>query len=125
MKYIISILAVLSLQACSSAEKKTEPMSAEMKDVARVVQENLRSFIPCYDDKGPQGNNTSINLKVGWKIVKGGVVKDAKIKEKSVQWKSLETCMVKVVSSLKFKDPGPENAVEIVYPFLFKRLEKK
>lgn len=93
--------------------------SLSKQEIARVIRRNLARFKYCYEKQLNANPNLSGKIAVYFTIAPTGSVASAKIRESSMKNRNVESCVTKVMRSLKFPQPRGGGIVVVTYPFIF------
>jgi TonB family protein len=93
--------------------------SLSKEEIGRVIRRNLARFKYCYEKQLNSNPNLSGKVAVYFTIAPTGDVASASIRETSMNDENVESCVVKVMRSLKFPKPRGGGIVVVTYPFVF------
>ncbi|MEQ9500529.1 MAG: AgmX/PglI C-terminal domain-containing protein [Deltaproteobacteria bacterium] len=93
--------------------------SLSKEEIGRVIRRNLARFKYCYEKQLNANPNLSGKISIYFTIAPTGSVAAAKVRETSMNDKTVEACTVKVMRSLKFPKPRGGGIVVVTYPFVF------
>jgi hypothetical protein len=89
------------------------------EEIGRVIRRNLARFKYCYEKQLNSNPNLAGKISVYFTIAPTGSVADASIRETSMNDTNVESCVEKVMRSLKFPQPRGGGVVVVTYPFVF------
>lgn len=93
--------------------------SLSKEEIGRVIRRNLARFKYCYEKQLNANPNLAGKISVYFTIAPTGSVAAASVRETSMNDKTVESCVVKVMHSLKFPKPRGGGIVVVTYPFVF------
>lgn len=93
--------------------------SLSKEEIGRVIRRNLARFKYCYEKQLNSNPNLTGKISVYFTIAPTGSVADASIRETSMNDINVESCVEKVMRSLKFPQPRGGGIVVVTYPFVF------
>lgn len=93
--------------------------SLSKEEIGRVIRRNLARFKYCYEKQLNANPNLAGKVSVYFTIAPTGDVASASVRETSMNDESVEACVVKVMTSLKFPKPRGGGIVVVTYPFVF------
>jgi pSer/pThr/pTyr-binding forkhead associated (FHA) protein len=93
--------------------------SLSKEEIGRVIRRNLARFKYCYEKELNANPNLSGKIAVYFTIAPTGAVAEASVRETSMNDSNVETCVLKVMRSLKFPKPRGGGIVVVTYPFVF------
>lgn len=93
--------------------------SLSKEEIGRVIRRNLARFKYCYEKQLNANPNLQGKIAVYFTIAPTGDVADASVRETSMNEENVESCVVKVMRSLKFPKPRGGGIVVVTYPFVF------
>ncbi len=89
--------------------------------IADVVRRNIGQIRFCYEQGLQLNASLSGRVAVNWVIDSSGRVKIAKVKNTSLNNKTVEDCILRRLRTWKFPVPAGNQEVPVSYPFLLKR----
>jgi len=89
------------------------------EEIGRVIRRNLARFKFCYEKQLTSNPNLSGKIAVYFTIAPTGSVAEASTRETSMNDVTVEECVVKVMTTLKFPQPKGGGVVVVTYPFVF------
>ena len=92
--------------------------------ITNVVRRNLGQIRFCYEQGLQLNGSLSGRVAVFWVIDASGRVKVARVKNTSLNDKSVENCMLRRLRTWKFPIPKNSQEVPVSYPFLLKRVNQ-
>jgi hypothetical protein len=98
-------------QPPQAARLQPEHVSEKVKDVAPAIKE-------CFEKGLRRKRDLAGSLKLVWTIKRDGSVAGAHVEDDGLRDQKVTTCMIRVVSRLKFPPPGEDS--EVSFPFSFK-----
>ena len=117
------LLATLSLFACScsTGKPKVQPQKVDQKGIRLVFFKNQSVLSGCYDKELANRPDTQGRLYLDFDIIKGGVVKNEEVSERSeLKSKGLHSCILTALKGFQFPEPPQENIrVNVLYPMAF------
>lgn len=93
--------------------------SLSKEEIGRVIRRNLARFKYCYEKQLNSNPNLSGKISVYFTIAPTGSVARASVRETSMNDANVESCVTKVMRSLKFPKPRGGGIVVVTYPFVF------
>jgi pSer/pThr/pTyr-binding forkhead associated (FHA) protein len=93
--------------------------SLSKEEIGRVIRRNLARFKYCYEKQLNANPNLAGKISVYFTIAPTGDVAQASVRETSMNEENVESCVVKVMRSLKFPKPRGGGIVVVTYPFVF------
>jgi hypothetical protein len=105
-----------------------DPSSKEFRNgIKLTVIKNRYEIKNCYDRELNQSPNVQGKMIVKFTIVNDGKVRvpGGKVLRSELNNSNIENCVISELKKMNFPDPGKDNLVEIVYPFLFSRSDSK
>ena len=93
--------------------------SLSKAEIGRVIRRNLPRFKHCYEKELNKNPDLGGKVAVYFTIAPTGSVAQAKVRETSMDDTNVESCVVKVMKSLKFPKPKGGGIVVVTYPFVF------
>lgn len=93
--------------------------SLSKEEIGRVIRRNLARFKYCYEKQLNADPNLAGKVSVYFTIAPTGGVAKASVRETSMKSAKVESCVVKVMKSLKFPKPRGGGIVVVTYPFVF------
>lgn len=93
--------------------------SLSKEEIGRVIRRNLARFKYCYEKQLNANPNLAGKISVYFTIAPTGSVASAKVRETTMGSKNVESCVLKVMRSLKFPKPRGGGIVVVTYPFVF------
>lgn len=88
-------------------------------EIARVIRRNLARFKYCYEKQLSSNPNLGGKIAIYFTIAPTGTVPKASVRETTMNDKTVESCTVSVMKSLKFPKPKGGGIVVVTYPFVF------
>jgi len=93
--------------------------------VRRRIKHNINLIRGCYVQelsKLDRGGQRSFDGKIvlTWDIVAGGVAKNVRVKESTLNNRVVENCVAERLASIQFPDPPEGLTAEVSYPFVFR-----
>ncbi|MEM7646478.1 MAG: AgmX/PglI C-terminal domain-containing protein [Pseudomonadota bacterium] len=89
--------------------------------IADVVRRNIGQIRFCYEQGLQLNSSLSGRVAVNWVIDGNGGVKIARVKNTSLNNKTVEDCILRRLRTWKFPIPEGNQEVPVSYPFLLKR----
>ena len=93
--------------------------SLSKAEIARVIRRNLARFKFCYEKQLQKNPNLGGKIAVYFTIAPTGSVARATVRETTMNDATVESCVLKVMRSLKFPKPKGGGIVVVTYPFRF------
>lgn len=93
--------------------------SIDQDAIRRLIRKNRNLLAGCYEKALAKNKNLSGKIVLQWNIIQGGKMTSGKVKSSSIPDKSVSSCVIRRLMSLKFPDPGPNEIAQVVYPFVF------
>jgi TonB family protein len=93
--------------------------SLSKEEIGRVIRRNLARFKYCYEKQLNANPNLAGKVAVYFTIAPTGEVAQASVRETSMNDENVESCVIKVMRSLKFPKPRGGGIVVVTYPFVF------
>ena len=93
--------------------------SLSKEEIGRVIRRNLARFKYCYEKELNANPNLNGKISGYFTIAPTGSVADASVRETSMNDENVESCVTKVMRSLKFPQPRGGGIVVVTYPFVF------
>lgn len=87
-------------------------------EISRVIRRNLARFRFCYEKQLQANPNLRGRVSVRFTIAPTGSVAMANVHESDIGSAAVDRCFVKVMSTLKFKQPRGGGVVVVTYPFV-------
>ncbi len=95
--------------------------SIDKEAVRRTVRENLRQVQACYEKELSKIPGLTGKVTVGWDIIAGGRVQNAKVISSTLNNKNVENCIVRRLRAWRFINPPKNTVATIRYPFVLNR----
>jgi hypothetical protein len=93
--------------------------SIDKEAIRRVIRENLKLFENCYNQALRKNSDAYGKVEIKWHIEERGRATHTEVKSNSVGDRSMGECLARVIRSLTFPEPPPDQIAEVVYPFVF------
>lgn len=101
-------------------ESEAEFMGTIDKEaIRRVIRENIKLFENCYNQALRRNSGAYGKIAIKWYIEERGRATQASVNSNSVGDKPMGECLTRVIRSLTFPEPPPDQIAEVVYPFVF------
>ena len=88
-------------------------------EISRVIRRNLPRFKFCYEKQLAANPDLAGKVAVSFTIAPTGAVARASVQESSMNEAAVESCVARVMKSLKFPKPRGGGIVVVTYPFVF------
>lgn len=92
------------------------------REVFEVIQKHMSEIRNCYEKAILRKDNIEGKVLVGFGINATGSVTSASVKSSTVSDHFLDQCIVERLKHWAFPRPKGGTKVEVMYPFVFKRL---
>ena len=92
------------------------------ESIADVIRRNTGQIRFCYEKGLQLQPGLSGRVNMAWTIDSGGSVKIAKVRNTSLNSKTVENCIVQRLRTWKFPIPQNKAEVKVSYPFLLKKV---
>lgn len=93
--------------------------SIDREAIRKVIRDNIKLFQNCYDQALRKNSDAYGKVEIKWHIEERGRATHASVKSNSVGDSSMGQCLTRVITSLTFPEPPPDQIAEVVYPFVF------
>lgn len=93
--------------------------SIDREAIRRVIRENIKLFENCYNMALRRNSDAYGKVEIRWLIQEGGRATDTKVKTNTLNDKPMGECISRVIKSLTFPEPPPDQIAEVTYPFVF------
>jgi TonB family protein len=91
----------------------------DQRDVDRVLDKQVQSLTPCYEQAGPAQKYAGGDVKLRFFVTKTGEVSNVLVVESAVGNYEVERCLVTEGRRLKFPPPRGEHATDFEYSLRF------
>lgn len=117
----LSLIGSRGVSSLSISRESVETGGLDKAAIAAVIQAHLSEVRFCYE-KALQGQpELKGRVVVSFSITASGLVKTARIKNSSLNFPSVEFCIVKHLKLWKFPQPKGGVIVKVSYPFVLQR----
>lgn len=117
----LSLVGATGASLIPIPEEATVDGGLDSSLIADVVRRNLGQIRFCYEQGLQLNSALSGRVAVNWVIDGSGAVKIAKVKNTSLNNKTVEDCILRRLRTWKFPIPEGNQDVPVSYPFLLKR----
>lgn len=121
MRSVLFISSAFFLSSCASLSTPKEGLSRTQ--ISSVIESNRSQLVRCYEDRIAAKPKLSGQVVVAFLVSPNGRVSDSRIKESTLGDSVAENCIVSVLKSSQFPEPGGKASVKVVYPFKFTRVK--
>lgn len=95
--------------------------SIDREAVRRVVQSKKDAIRRCYEKELKNNPDLSGRILMQWEIIELGQVRNAKVKESTLDNKSVGECLRNELLTWQFPEPAKNVRVSVTFPFLFQK----
>lgn len=121
MRSVLVLSSALLLTSCASLSTPKEGLSRNQ--ISSTIESNRSQYIRCYESRITAKPKLSGKVVVAFLVSPNGTVADSRIKESTLGDALAESCIINVVKSSQFPEPGGQASVKVVYPFKFNRVK--
>lgn len=121
MRNLVFVAAILLLSSCSTTKNKTTEMALLRPQVRAVVDSNMETFNGCYKRSLKANPKLSGTMTVDFEVGDSGKIVrlNTNTSSTSLTDRNVQSCVTKVMKSLRFPSAPSGSVLVTSYPFVF------
>ena len=126
-QYILFCLIIVFLMvSCTIGPSPEKYMTNTDKEaIQKVVKENVKELRVCYERLAQRDPKESGRVDLKWTVQPSGLVENVKVVKSQIKDEDTLECMIASLATWEFPKPLKGVVLDVNYPFVFVRSEKK